>query len=103
MSNSPASFGLSLDDPRQGYPDVAVAEALAGRPRRGVVVQAGALGVPAEALRRAVVQGEQQRPVRDQAVDSALEQGKRPVVGRVAKLAGAGQYTVSIANPKPIE
>ena len=28
---------------------------------------------------------------------------KRPVVGRVAKLAGAGQYTVSIINPKLIE
>jgi hypothetical protein len=32
-----------------------------------------------------------------------LDDRKRPVVGRVAKLADAGQHTVSIVNPKPIE
>ena len=44
------------DDPGQGDPDVAVEELLVGRPRGGVVVDAGPLDVRAVALGRGVVQ-----------------------------------------------
>ena len=48
------------DDPGQRHPQVAVEELLVGRPGGRVVVDAGALHLGAKALRRRVVQGEEQ-------------------------------------------
>src|SRR5262249_47483306 len=61
-------------DPGQGDPDVAVEEALVGRPRGGVVVVAGPLNLGAVALGRRVVQREQQRPRGGQGEHGALEE-----------------------------
>jgi hypothetical protein len=73
------------DDPGQRDPDVAVEEALVGRPRRGVVVDAGALDLGAVALGRRVIQGEQQRPVGVEAEQGAAEQHPGEPAGAAAQ------------------
>jgi hypothetical protein len=77
-----------LDDPGEGDPDVAVQEALLGRPGRRVVVDAGPLHVRAVARRRAVVLGEHDRRSRRQAAHAQAQQqavqqaGRRPSAAR---------------------
>ncbi len=78
------------DDPGGRDPDVAVEELLMGRPRGGVVVQAGALDAGAVALGGRVVQGQQ--PARagvDGAVEVAEQQGSAG--GDLAAAEGAEQ------------
>ena len=71
--------------PGQRHPDVAVDKLLPGRPRRRVVVDAGPLHARAVALRRRVVQAEQQtRSTRPQPRQQHEEQQPRGHPGRAS-------------------
>ena len=54
-----------VDDPAEDHPTVAVEEFRAGRPRRGVVVDAGPLDLGPVPLGRRVIEGQQQSLPRD--------------------------------------
>ena len=81
-------------DESERDPDVAVEEALVGRPRGGVVVEARPPDVPAVTLRRRVIQREQQWPGRGQPTQDALEE----VGGRQRRVPAEGAEEVVVGG-----